>query len=286
MKTSRIAIQGIRGAFHQEASEIHFGSDISLVECITFRDLVDSVENSSADYGVMAVENSLVGSMLPNYSLIRDSSLSIVGEVYIRIRQNLMALPGQKITDLVEAHSHPMAISQSFEFFRNYPAIRLVESADTALSAREIHEAQKYGIGAIGSAMAAKLYQLEILAPSIETNKENFTRFVVLSPSKQNPPRNGHVKASLAFSAPHVPGGLVTVLIPLGKKGVNLTMLQSLPKVGHSWEYIFHADLVFPTIELANETIETLRTQVGKLWVMGIYPANTEVLHEPDIINS
>lgn len=280
MKTRSIAIQGVSGAFHQEAAEIHFGSQISLVECITFRELVEKVQKGIANNGVMAVENSLVGSMLPNYSLIRDSSLYIIGEIYLRIKQNLMALPGQKITDLVEVHSHPMAISQSFEFFRSFPSIRLVESADTALSAKEIAEAQKFGIGAIGSEMAARMYGLEILAPSIETNKENFTRFVVLSREKPEPPQNGQVKASVAFSAPHIPGGLAGVLQPLGETGVNLTMLQSLPLVGYSWEYIFHADLVFPTTQAAEAAIGTLKTQVNKIWVMGIYPASSDVLHD------
>jgi prephenate dehydratase len=290
-----IAIQGIRGSFHHEAASLFFrhqgnGTEVSefpgqpyrpengtdlpgYKPCLSFKEVTAAVRDGHATHGVMAVENSLVGGMLPNFSLIRDASLHITGEVYMRITQNLMALPGESIGSLREVHSHPMAIMQAEAFFEKLPHIRLVESADTAESAREISDGRLQGIGAIASASASKMYGLPVLAASIETNKENFTRFLVLGREPAKIGEGQIVKASLAFIAPHRPGSLVDVLLPLASSGVNLSMLQSLPMVGKSWEYIFHADLVFGDIRFTREVIEGMKERLEHLWVMGVYPA-------------
>jgi prephenate dehydratase len=281
----RIAIQGYQGAFHQEAAENYFGKDISLVECETFDLLVESIKNGHANYGVMAVENSLVGCILPNFVLLRESRLNVIGEVYLRISQNLLALPNQSILDLHKVESHAMAIAQCKPFFQSYPNIQLVESVDTALSAKLIAKNNLVGIGTIGSTLAASLYGLEVLAPSIETNKVNFTRFLVISPVDNSVDNNGAIKATIAFTAKHTPGGLAALLSPLANEGVNLTMLHSLPMVGSAWEYIFHADLCYQSMEHARKSMIWLSKQVSQLWVMGVYPSHSQSYNQNIILN-
>lgn len=281
----RIAIQGYRGAFHQEAAENYFGKDISLVECETFDSLVESIRNGQANYGVMAVENSLVGCILPNFVLLRESRLNVIGEVYLRISQNLMALPNQSINDLHQVQSHGMAIAQCKPFFQSYPHIQLVESVDTALSAKVIAQKNLVGVGTIGSNLAASLYGLEVLAPSIETNKVNFTRFLVISQVDNPSAKNGAIKATIAFTAKHTPGGLAALLSPLANEGVNLTMLHSLPMVGSAWEYIFHADLCYQSIEHARRSMIWLSKQVSQLWVMGVYSTSIQSINKNITLN-
>lgn len=281
----RIAIQGYQGAFHQEAAENYFGKEISLVECETFDSLVESIKDGQAYYGVMAVENSLVGCILPNFELLRESRLNVIGEVYLRISQNLMALPNQSINDLHQVQSHGMAIAQCKPFFQSYPHIQLFESVDTALSAKVIAQKNLVGVGTIGSTLAASLYGLEVLAPSIETNKVNFTRFLVISPVDHPVVNNGSVKATIAFTAKHAPGGLSAILSPLAKEGVNLTMLHSLPMVGSAWEYIFHADLCYQSIEHARRSMIWLSKQVSQLWVMGVYSTSIQSNNQTITLN-
>lgn len=284
-KMKRIAIQGFRGAFHQEAAENYFGKNIDLTECFTFEQLIDSVVVGKSNYGIMAVENSLVGCILPNFVLLRESGLNIIGEVYLQITQNLLALPNQSVSDLHEVQSHPMALMQCKSFFTNYPNVNLVDSYDTALSAKIIAEQLLYGVGTIGSKSAASLYGLEIIAPSIESNKENFTRFMVVSQTSHSTTANSKVKATIAFTAKHSPGGLSSILAPLAKEGVNLTMLQSLPRVGSAWEYIFHADLCYTSIEQARRSIVWLSKNVSQLWVMGVYPAHSQQQNQGITLN-
>lgn len=281
----RIAIQGYQGAFHQEAAENYFGKGISLAECETFELLVESVKNGKANYGVMAVENSLVGCILPNFVLLRESGLNVIGEVYLRISQNLMALPNQSIFDLHRVESHNMAIAQCKPFFQSFPNIELVESVDTALSARVIAQNNLVGVGTIGSSLAASLYGLEVLAPSIETNKVNFTRFLVISPVDSPFAKNSAIKATIAFTAKNTPGGLAALLSPLANEGVNLTMLHSLPMVGSAWEYIFHADLCYRSMEHARRSMIWLSKQVSQLWVMGVYPTHIQSNNQSITLN-
>ncbi|MFO7998945.1 MAG: prephenate dehydratase [Bacteroidales bacterium] len=269
-----IAIQGIKGSFHHEAACRFFGEDAGTEPCQSFKSLVESVASNRAAYGVMAVENSLVGGMLPNFSMIREANLHVVGEVTMRIAQHLLSLQEASIGHLREVHSHPMAIMQCEDFFLRHPGIRLVESSDTALSAQIIARDRLYATGAIGSTQAATIYGLKVLAANIETNKENFTRFWVLARTPLSVENGVAVKASLAFVTSHRPGSLVEVLQPLAEAGVNLSMLQSLPMVGRSWEYIFHADMIFPDAAMAKQTIQNLSARLDRLWLMGIYPSD------------
>ncbi len=275
----RVAIQGVRGAFHQEAARVYFKQDIDIVECLTFNQLVDCVENGMADYGVMAVENSLVGGILPNYALIRESTLTVIGEVYLRIVQNLMALPNQTINSITEVHSHPMALAQCDDFLLGRKGLRVVSSDDTALSARFIAENNLNGVAAIASTEAAKEYGLEVIAPSIESNKANYTRFMVLSPKKNNESQANANKASIAFALPHKSGSLQSPLQSFSRYGINLTMLHSLPQVGQCWEYYFHADLVFRHIDDFKLAQTSLAKHTSYLKVIGVYNAQ-------NIINS
>lgn len=269
--SKKVAIQGVRGAFHQEAARTYFKEDIDVVECLTFNGLVDSVESGMADFGVMAIENSLVGGILPNYALIRESSLSVIGEVYLRIVQNLLALPNQTVDSISEVQSHPMALAQCDDFLLQRKGLRIVSSDDTALSAKLISENKLVGIAAIASIEAAKEYGLEVIAPSIESNKANYTRFMVLS-SKGNSENQGKAnKASIAFALPHKSGSLQNALQSFSRYGINLTMLHSLPQVGLCWEYYFHADVVFRHIDDFNLALTSLKNHTSYLRVIGVY---------------
>ena len=269
----KVAIQGVRGAFHQEAARDFFGTDIEIVECITFTELIESIECGNASFGIMAVENSLVGGILPNYALIRESTLTVIGEVYLRIVQNLMALPNQTIDSIVEVQSHPMALAQCDDFLLQRRNLRVVASDDTALSAKLISENNLTGVAAIASVEAANEYGLEIIAPSIESNKANYTRFMVLSPTQNNETQIKSNKASIAFALPHKSGSLQNALQSFSRYGINLTMLHSLPQVGQCWEYYFHADVVFRHIDDFNLALKSLKNHTNYLRVIGVYCA-------------
>lgn len=274
----RVAIQGVRGAFHEIAARQTLGNDIIPVECMTFRDLVEATETGKADAALMAIENSVAGGILPNYALLRNSDLQIVGEVYLRIVQNLLALPGETKDSINEVSSHPMAIQQCIDFLEQNPHMRIVESVDTALSAKKIAEEELRGKAAIGSSLAAKLFGLEIIAPEIESNKENYTRFLILT-RKNGKIHNTHSdKASVCFSAKHEPGALANILKDIAACGVNLTMLHSLPKVGAKWEYVFHADLAYDSYMQYLETVKMLSESVTYFKVLGEYQAGSEII--------
>ncbi|MEO0339994.1 MAG: prephenate dehydratase domain-containing protein, partial [Bacteroidota bacterium] len=236
----------------------------------TFNELVETVEKGeTADTGLMAIENTLAGSLMHNYELLRNSSLQITGEVYLRIKQNLMALPGQKIEDLSEVHSHPIAIEQCRPFFRQYPNIRLVAIEDTALAARNIQEKQAKGIGAIASTLAADVYDMEILAASIETNKKNHTRFLVLNQETEIP--TGAKKVSLCFSVDHLAGALHQTLGVLAAYNINLTKIQSAPIIGKPWEYRFYVDFVSKGKVSFEHALHAIEPLTHDLQVLGIY---------------
>lgn len=274
----RVAIQGVRGAFHEIAARETLGSDIIAVECLTFRELVAATESGKADAALMAIENSVAGGILPNYSLLRNSQLQIVGEVYLRIVQNLLALPGETLESITEVESHPMAIQQCTDFLGNHPSWRVVESDDTALSARKIAEGNLTGKAAIGSSLAAELFGLQILAPKIESNKENYTRFLILTKKNGKVHNTTSDKASICFSAKHEPGALAAILRDIAECGVNLTMLHSLPKVGAKWEYVFHADLCYDSYMQYLEAVKTLHETATSFKVLGEYQAGSEIV--------
>lgn len=268
-----IAIQGVPGAFHDIAARHCFdGQVIEIIPAITFDELVDKTQfDEKVDVALMAIENSIAGTLLPNYKRVHESALFIVGEVYLRIVQNLMALPGQSINELKEVHSHPIAIEQCREFFRNYPSIRLVESEDTALSAKFIKEKKIKGAGAIASSLAAKMYDLEILAPSIETNKANHTRFWVLQPRKNITMDEHANKVSITFSVDHTVGSLYKVLAVLAAYNINVSKIQSTPILGKPWEYQFYLDFISEGLVPVQSAIDAIKPLANDLHILGIY---------------
>jgi prephenate dehydratase len=255
----RIVIQGGYGAFHEIAALQYFeNEEIEIMPRDTFKDLMRALRKDKADFGIMAIENSLAGSILPNYSLLKDSPMKIIGEVYMRIRQNLVALPGQTIGDIKEVYSHPMAILQCQVFFDQYPDIKLIESMDTALSAKDIRDNGLMGIGAIASGLAAEKYDLEILASSIETNKKNYTRFLILGNGSDSTPIQEVNKSSIHFALSHKIGSLSKILSILSYYEINLSKIQSMPIIGKDWEYQFYIDVEFNDYELYTQSIEAL----------------------------
>lgn len=271
--SKRISIQGYAGAFHEIAARHCFqGEPIEIVPAHTFAELVANVEEGKkANMGLMAIENTLAGSLMSNYSLLNSSQLKITGEVFLRIKQNLLALPGQKIEDLREVHSHPIAIAQCREFFSKYPHIHLVETVDTALSAKLVREQQLKDVGAIASTLAAELYELEVIAAGIETNKKNHTRFLVLERREKIVAGPEADKVSLCFSVNHEVGGLYRVLGVLAAYNANLTKIQSAPIIGKPWEYMFFLDFVSEGELSYEQAIEAIRPLTHELNVMGVY---------------
>ncbi len=270
----RVAIQGFQASFHEIAAAKHFGREFAPVYCATFRELFQIMKQNEAEYAIVAIENTVAGTILPNLAQLRDSSfLRIIGEIYLRIEMNLMALPGQALAEIKEVHSHPMAMLQCEEFFENQPHITLVESHDTAESARMIHERQLMGVGAVASEAAARQFELEIVARGIETNKRNFTRFLVLQ--KEYYTKSGELpvpnKASISFHVSHRIGSLAKVLNVLAQDGINLTKIQSLPLIGREWEYLFLIDFVFEDINRYYRAIADIDPLTYGLKVLGIY---------------
>jgi prephenate dehydratase len=269
----QVCIQGYAGAFHEIAARHCFqGEEIEIVPAETFDDLVAMIlDKKEADLGLMAIENTLAGSLMYNYQLLNELPLAISGEVYLRIKHNLLALPGTRIEDLTEVHSHPMAIAQCREFFRQYPHIRLVETVDTALSACELREKNCRTAGAIASSLAAELYELDILAAGIETNKKNYTRFLVIEPENRANPAATPEKVSLVFSVDHTVGSLYKVLAVLAAYNINLTKIQSAPIIGHPWEYMFFVDFLSEGKVGYQQAIEAIRPLTHRLKVLGAY---------------
>lgn len=275
----RVAIQGVAGANHEIAAREFFKDcEVEVVPCITFQELFDRVRQDRSLYGIVAIENTLVGSIQSNYTLLKDSGLEVIGEYKLRIKHNLMVYPGVKMEDLTEVHSHPMALRQCEAFFRDYPNVRLIESDDTALSAKEVAEKQLKHVGAIASELSANLYGLDILHRGIETNKKNFTRFLVVSDRGRTEvddllSQNRINRSSIVFSLPQANevGALSKVLTILAFYGINLSKIQSNPVVGHEWEYLFYVDLSFNNYTRYIQAIDAARPLCGKLVILGEY---------------
>ncbi len=267
-----IAIQGGYGAFHEIAAHHYFeNEEIKILPRNTFRDMVSSVQDRKSDYGIMAIENSLAGSIIPNYNLIINTKMHIVGEVYLRIKQNLVAMPGVKISELKEVYSHPMAILQCQDFFDTLPQIRLIESIDTAISAEEIAERRLIDTGAIASRLAAEKNGLEILAESIETNKMNYTRFLILSENGVSIPTEEVNKASLYFTVAHKFGSLSKILSILSFYEINMAKIQSMPIPGKDWEYMFFVDVEINDYDMYKKSLEAIRPFTPSLGILGEY---------------
>lgn len=270
-----VSIQGGFGSFHEIAANQYFATEVEVLPKNTFQQLVAAVADKSADFGIIAIENSLVGSILPNYTLLKNANVKIVGETSLQIEQNLVGLKGQKIEGIKEVFSHPMALLQCEDFFTKFPNIKLTEAEDTALSAKNVSENNLQNVGAICSSAAAEKYDLEILAPSIQTFKKNFTRFLIITHSDteiENSIKPN--KISLYFSALHEVGSLSKVLQLFEKHNINLTKIQSLPIPGHNWEYFFYVDLIIASYSDYQKALEELKTITDKLQILGEYNSN------------
>ena len=270
----RIAIQGYRGSFHEEAAQRFYAArdeQVDVVECGTFADLFRAMDDGRADAAVMAIENTISGGLLPNFELLRAHPYRITGEIYIPIHQNLMALPGQRLEDIREVRTHYMAINQTRQYFEQQcPWITMVESEDTAGSAAQVAREGLRGVGAVASVLAAERFGLEILARSIETYKQNFTRFLILDESVETP-RRAIDKASLCFTLPHKPGSLAQVLTILSFYDMNLTRIQSLPIPGVQWQYFFYADIRFGAYDRYRQALRAVKPLMADLRILGEY---------------
>jgi len=269
----KIAIQGISACFHEMAAREYFGNSVTPVECMTFQQLCESVKNKSADFGVMAIENSIAGSLLQNYALLMKYGFNVIGEVYLNIQMNLMALPGQKIEDLHTVQSHPIALSQCSEYLWNLPHVNWVEIEDTALAAKDIFDHHKIGVAAVANLLSAERYGLEVLEKRIETHPQNFTRFLIISNDKKKV--EGANKASTCLQLKHENGSLAKVLNIFSENNINLTKIQSVPIVGKPYEYKFHIDLEWKEYTDFSTSIEAINAYTTSSIIMGEYKKGT-----------
>jgi len=271
-KIRKVAIQGILGSFHYEASKRFFNSPFDLLSCDHFHDIPACLHTNDAQFAVMAIENSIAGAIIPNYAIIDNNHLKIVGEVYINIQQNLMALPNQSIADIKTVYSHPMALLQTREYFKQHPHITLVEDADTAQVAKRIRTQELKNVGAIASVAAADIYNLNILEHSIQTIKNNATRFFVIQ-NNANPKFeiDNINKASLKFITKHQPGSLTKALQIMAGHKLNLSKIQSMPIIETPWEYAFFVDVVFGSYHNYKMALADLEKEVSHLKILGEY---------------
>ncbi len=269
--STRITIQGYEGSFHQVAAQLFHGRNVEVIPCDTFRDVVKIAANKKeSDGGVMAIENSIAGSILPNYNLLQKSNLKIIGEIYLQIRQNLLVNPGVKLEDIKEVHSHTMALQQCYGFLDKYKW-KLVETDDTALSAKHIHQHKSKHVAAIASRLAAELYDLNIIAPNIHTLKNNYTRFLFLQREGETINIENANKASVNFHTDHSRGSLAKVLTKIAEGNINLSKLQSFPIPGSDFKYSFHADMEFDSAAQFNKVIEVIRPMTAAIKIYGVY---------------
>jgi prephenate dehydratase len=278
---SKVAIQGFEGCFHQEAARHFFGNSIEVICCSTFREVIDIAGDKKQSIGgVMAIENSIAGSILPNYNLLQSSNLTIIGEVYLQINQHLMVNRGVRLADIREVHSHPMAIQQCFGFLDKHNW-KLVEKEDTALSAKLVHQHRSTHVAAIASRLAAEIYDLDIIAPNIHTLKNNYTRFLILQKAGEVNEIKGADKASINFHTDHSKGSLAKVLTKIADLGVNLSKLQSFPIPGSDFRYSFHADVEFDRVEQFYQVIEKITPITEQVKIYGIYKNGKMVSTKP-----
>jgi prephenate dehydratase len=276
----RLCIQGYEGSFHQEAAINFCGNDVEVIPCDTFRELVKKAGNKKeSDGGVMAIENSIAGSILPNYTLLQKSNLKIIGEVYLHIKQQLLINPGVNQEDIKEVHSHPMALLQCMQYLEKHPHWKLVETEDTALSAKHIHQYHSKYTAAIASKLAAELYDLQVAVPNIHTMKNNYTRFLVLQRANEVKPVENANKASVNFHTDHSRGSLVKVLSAIADGGINLSKLQSMPIPGTDFMYSFHADMEFENMQQFDKVIAAVKPLTESITVLGVYNRGTIQKH-------
>lgn len=269
--STKVSIQGYEGSFHQVAAQQYFGKEVEVIPCATFREVVKIAGNKKeSDGGVMAIENSIAGSILPNYSLLQKSNLRVVGEIYLPIKQQLLVNPGVQLEDIREVHSHHMAIQQCLEYLDKYDW-KLVETEDTALSAKKLHQHKSKHIAAIASKLAADLFDLDVIAPNIHTMKSNYTRFLIIQREDIAEVVADANKASVNFNTDHSRGSLARVLTRIADGGINLSKLQSFPIPGSDWQYSFHADMEFDSMQQFEEVISQIKPITTELKVYGVY---------------
>ena len=267
----KVAIQGFQGSFHEVAARQYFGASAAQSFCATFNEVVAQAADGRADAALMAMENSLAGSILPNYLLLERHALTITGEIYLPIHQHLLVLPGTTLADVRAVHSHPMALRQCGDFLSQYPTWQLVETEDTGLSAERLAATRTPGVAVIAGAQAAEAFGLEILAPAINDDPNNYTRFLVLERAAEAAPVASPDKASLYFYTSHAPGMLARVLTLVASHGLNLSKLQSCPRPSQPWHYGFHADVEFAAPAQLAALLAELPTVTEELRVLGTY---------------
>jgi prephenate dehydratase len=271
----KVAIQGILGSYHDVAAHHYFeGEEIEIIGCRSFRDVVKRIRDDASVIGLMAIENTIAGSLLQNHELIRQSECTIIGEYKLRISHSLAALPGTALSEVKEVNSHPIALMQCAEFLETLPGIKVVEKEDTAMSAKWIAENELYGHAAVCDKTAAGIYGLEVLAEGIETNNRNFTRFLVIANKwyeediMQGVKRN---KSSLVFALPHTAGSLSKILTILSFYDMNLTKIQSLPIIGREWEYLFYINLTYSDYTRYKQALDAIIPLTRDLKILGEY---------------
>ncbi len=266
----RIAVQGIAGSFHEDAARKYFEDEVEIVECKTFTTVCEKIDNDEVDFAVMAIENSIAGSLLNNYQLIRNYHLRIIGEIYLHISMNLLVNEGVEPKDIEHIHSHPIALQQCLEYIEQfYPNAQLHEKLDTAASSKMVASEKLKNAASIGNLRSAELYGLSILDTGIETNKKNYTRFLILS--KHGNPTAGTNKASVCFEVGHFYGALARVLNTFAENEINLTKIQSVPKIGKPNEYTFHVDIEWDKGENYDKAIHQVLKSASSLSILGEY---------------
>jgi prephenate dehydratase len=273
---TRVAIQGTKASFHEEAAFKFFGNDILTIECDSFKQTCESMQKNEADFVVMAIENSIAGSLLPNYTLLRDYNFTITGEVYLHIELHLMALPGVKFEDIKYVTSHPIALRQCIDFIDQFPQLQVVESSDTAACAKKIREEQLTDTVAIANTLAAELYGLNIIERRIESNRKNFTRFLILQDHAEDDMPNAN-KASICFQVGNAVGSLAKVLNIFAEQRINLSKIQSMPVLGKRNEYNFYIDIEWTDQQNYDNAIRKVLKYTVNFNIMGEYVKNDEV---------
>lgn len=267
----KIAIQGIKGSNHHIVAQNYYGKNIQLQECLSFDALVDSVLCKESEVGIMAIENTIAGSIIPNYALIDTHNLQVTGEYYLNIHHHLMALKGQTIAAISEVYSHPMALLQCKAFFKDSTHIKLIEDVDTAEVAKRINDHQLKGVAAIAPKIAASIYDLEVLSSEIQTIKDNATRFVIVQTTKPANRTDQINKASLKFSLDHKRGSLAALLNVMSDCKLSLTKIQSLPKIETPWKYAFFVDVTFDRYEDFDKAKKIVAIMAEEFKILGEY---------------
>ena len=267
----KVAIQGIKGSFHQQVANEYFGNDIQIIECKTFKEVSKQLNKGNTEYAVMAIENSIAGALIPNYALIDDHHFNVLGEYFLKISLNLMALPGQTIDDIKEVHSHPIALLQCAKFLEKHKHIKVIESSDTAITAKRIREENLMGISALAGPSASDIFDLEILAPEVQSVESSITRFMILEKNKSNFVTDFIDKASVKFELDDTAGSLATVLNVMNNCGLNLTKIQSMPIVEKPFQYSFFVDVVFDEYNCFKKAKSILEIMTTHFKVLGEY---------------